>query len=116
MRIYELIIDAYGCNPKLINNEKFLLKIIENSAKSVNAKVIKKNVYKYKPRGVSIVLFLAESYISIYTWPEFKYATIGIFLCNEKIDPFKVWCLIRKELKPRKIKLKKILHIIKNYS
>jgi S-adenosylmethionine decarboxylase proenzyme len=114
MKILELVIDAYGCDSTILNDKKILLRILKESAKKVGAKIIKDNFYKYKPQGISIVLFLAESYISIYTWPEFEYATIGIFLCNEKMDPFKAWEIIKGKIKPKSFKLKRILHLIPN--
>ena len=112
MKILELVIDAYGCDSTILNNKKILLRTLKESAKKVGAKVIKENFYKYEPQGISIVLFLAESYISIYTWPEFGYATIGIFLCNERMDPFKVWKIIKEKIRPKSFKLRRILHLI----
>ncbi|MEM5831005.1 MAG: adenosylmethionine decarboxylase [Candidatus Aenigmatarchaeota archaeon] len=114
MKVVQLIIDAHGCTSHILNNEKLLLKILKNSVKLVNAKIVKENVYKYKPYGVSITLFLAETHISIFTWPEFKYATIEIFLCNEKMNPLKVWKFIKKKIKPKKFKLRKFVHLIGN--
>lgn len=114
MKITELIIDAYGCDSNALNDEKFLLTALRKSAKAVNAKIRRENVYKYNQQGVSIVLFLAETHITIFTWPEFRYATIGIFLCNEKMDPLKAWHVIKEKIKPQKAKLRRIPHFVEN--
>jgi len=113
MKIQELHIDAYGCKCDL-NSSKLLLPLFLKAAKSVNAKVLKKITYHYKPYGLTLILLLAESHISLFTWPEFNYAAVEIFLCNDKMDPFEVWNIIKKTLSPKKITLKKIERNIRN--
>lgn len=105
MKIKELRIDAYGCKCDL-NDSKLLLSTLLKAAKSIDAKVVKKIVYHYKPYGLSIVLLLAETHASVFTWPEFDYAAIEIFLCNEKMNPHKFWEIVEKVLMPKKIKIK----------
>jgi len=111
MKIKELFIDAYSCEGNL-NNTKIILKSVLKAAKLVNAKVVKTLVYNYKPYGVSVVVLLAETHISIYTWPEYRYASVEIFLCNEKMDANLAWKEIEKALLPKKISKKKILRNI----
>lgn len=67
------------------------------SAKSIHAytsKLIKKYglhelgnfFYTYDTRGVTGVICLAESHISIHTWPEKNYVTLDVFVCNYHFD------------------------------
>jgi S-adenosylmethionine decarboxylase len=112
MKIRELHIDAYGCKCDL-DNSKLLLSTFVQAVKSINAKIVKKVVYHYKPCGLTIVLLLAESHASLFTWPEVNYAAVDIFLCNEKMDPYKCWKIIKEILKPKKIKIKEILREVK---
>lgn len=108
MKITELHIDAYKCQCNL-DDSKTLLPALIRAAKSVNAKIVKKVTFHYKPQGLTIVLLLAETHLSLFTWPEFDYAAIEIFLCNDKMNPFKVWGIIKKTLNPKKITIKKIV-------
>ncbi|MEM5793676.1 MAG: adenosylmethionine decarboxylase [Candidatus Aenigmatarchaeota archaeon] len=112
MKIKELLIDAYNCSGNL-NNSRLLLSILIKSAKKVGAKVVNWLVHNYKPFGVSVVVLLAESHVSVYTWPEYKYAAIEIFLCNEKMNPELVWKNIKKYIRPKKYFIKKVYRSVK---
>lgn len=112
MRIKSLHIDAYKCECNL-NDSKLLLAAFIKAAKSINAKIVKEIVYKYKPQGISIVLLLAETHASVFTWPEFDYAAVEIFLCNENMDPYIFLGVIKDILKPEKICIKELVREVK---
>ena len=112
MKVHELIIDFYECGSDL-NNKEFLLKTCMMSIKKVKAHIVNQLSHSYNPQGISIFLLLAESHIHLETWPEFDYATLNIFLCNEKMDPKKVLSIFKKELKPKRIIKKEFVHLIK---
>ena len=44
-------------------------------------------LHQFKPFGVSGVAVLAESHISIHTWPEKSYAALDIFVCGKNANP-----------------------------
>jgi len=112
MKIKELVIDAFGCKANL-NNSKLLHNTMLKASKLVSAKVVKSFIYKYKPHDLSIIVLLAESHISIYTWPEYGYASIEIFLCNDKMDPYKALNEIKKRLEPSRLSVKEVVKNIK---
>jgi len=111
MKVRELHIDAYDCKCNL-NDSKLLLPILVRAAKKSKFKVVKKIVYHYKPYGLTIVLLLAETHASLFTWPELGYAAVEIFLCNEKKNPYKFWKIIKKALMPKRVKIKEIVRNI----
>ena len=113
MKIIELIIDAFSCSADL-NNPELLEKILCEASSKVRAKVVKMFKHSYTPIGVSVILLLAESHISIYTWPEYNYAAIEIFLCNEQMDPNIVWQHIRAFLRPKSSRTKKFVRSIES--
>ena len=68
-------------DPHVIGNS------LETAALDAGATVLHKHFYSFGPgQGVSGVLVLAESHISIHTWPSRKFASIDIFMCG-KCDP-----------------------------
>jgi len=111
LKIKELIIDLYGCEGDL-NNEKFLCETLETAAKRVDAKIIQRIMQRFSPTGVSVILILAETHISIHTWPEYRYAALDIFICGEGKDPEKAWIAIKEALKPKNFRTKKIERIV----
>jgi S-adenosylmethionine decarboxylase proenzyme len=44
--------------------------------------------HRYNPQGVSGVVVIAESHLSIHTWPEYGYAAVDFFTCGETVDPY----------------------------
>jgi S-adenosylmethionine decarboxylase len=107
LEINELLVDLYGCKGNL-NDERFLCETLEAAAKSVNAKIIKRIKQRFSPTGVTVILILAETHISIHTWPEHNYAALDIFICGEGKSAEPAWEVVRKALKPASFKMNKL--------
>ena len=58
--------------------------------------------------GVTGVALLAESHISIHTWPERQFAAFDVFMCGNA-QPDKAVEHLREVFKPEKVKIKEIL-------
>ena len=81
------LLELYECNNKKLNDESFLRCLINNSAKLAKAKVLNLISYKFEPYGVTAIALLAESHLSIHTWPESNYAAVDIFTCGANMKP-----------------------------
>ena len=42
---------------------------------------------KFEPQGVTAIALLAESHLSIHTWPEAQYSAVDIFTCGQNMKP-----------------------------
>ena len=82
-----LLLELYGCNPQKLNDELYLRCAINNSAKLAKASVINLISNKFEPYGVTAIALLAESHLSIHTWPESSYAAVDIFTCGVNMCP-----------------------------
>jgi S-adenosylmethionine decarboxylase len=58
-------------------------------------------------RGITGVALLAESHISIHTWPESGYAALDLFMCGPACDPSKALAALEEELNPRVVKVRR---------
>jgi S-adenosylmethionine decarboxylase len=58
-------------------------------------------------RGVTGVALLAESHISIHTWPERRYAALDIFMCGRASDPQKALDALRDSLQPGSVRVRR---------
>lgn len=45
--------------------------------------VIKKFKHNFNPIGLSLIYILAESHISVHTWPEYNYMSIDLYTCGK---------------------------------
>jgi S-adenosylmethionine decarboxylase len=84
---YHYIVEASGCNPEIISSVKEVREILVRSAEIAGAQVRAESFYQFPPQGVSGVVVISESHISIHTWPENGYAAIDIYTCGSEVEP-----------------------------
>jgi S-adenosylmethionine decarboxylase len=98
-----LLVDLWGaCN--LCDPEKIEAALRE-AAEAANATVLHTHFHHFGPDGgVSGVIVLAESHISIHTWPERDFAAIDIFMCGS-CDPYRSLPMIKAAFSPASIHL-----------
>lgn len=82
-----LLLELYRCDFEKINDESFLRCTLNRAAKLANATVLNLISNKFEPQGVTAIALLAESHISIHTWPESNYSAVDIFTCGQKMMP-----------------------------
>ena len=82
-----LLLELYRCDYEKLNDESFLRCTLNNAAKLANAKVLNLISNKFEPQGVTAIALLAESHLSIHTWPEVNYSAVDIFTCGQNMEP-----------------------------
>ena len=93
------IVEFNDCKEAKINNSDFVRKIFLEAAKLGNATIVNECFHEFSPYGITGVLVIAESHISIHTWPEYKYAAVDIFSCGNKVDYNKIIDYLKDKLK-----------------
>ena len=83
------LLELYRCDYEKLNDESFLRCTLNKAAKLANAKVLNLISNKFEPQGVTAIALLAESHLSIHTWPEARYSAIDIFTCGQNMQPEK---------------------------
>ena len=81
------LLELYRCDYGKLNDESFLRCTLNNAAKLANATVLNLISNKFEPQGVTAIALLAESHLSIHTWPEAKYSAVDIFTCGQNMQP-----------------------------
>ena len=81
------LLELYRCDYEKLNDESFLRCTLNNAAKIANATVLNLISYKFNPQGVTVIALLAESHLSIHTWPEAQYSAVDIFTCGQNMKP-----------------------------
>ena len=76
-----------GCNREVLNNRYIVEQSVSTAAKVSNSILLGINSHKFEPQGVTCVGLLAESHISVHTWPELGIAVCDVFTCGSKCKP-----------------------------
>ncbi len=102
------ILELYQCDHARLNDEAFIRTTITLSAKIAGATLINLVTHSFKPQGVTGLALLAESHISIHTWPEIGYAAIDVFTCGDHTMPEKACKQLFKDFLAKNFSFKNI--------
>lgn len=75
---------------------------LHEAIEAAGATLLHMHLHPFEPDGVSGVAVLAESHISIHTWPERGYAALDVFMCGDA-EPEKAVEVLRRRFAPRRI-------------
>lgn len=84
-----LLIELQDCNSEVLNDLAFVKEAMITAAVDCGAVVLGDSFHRFSPQGVSGVVIIAESHLSIHTWPEYGYAAVDIFTCGTAVVPEK---------------------------
>ena len=102
------ILELYQCDRAKLNDEAFIRTTMTSSAKIAGATLINLVTHSFKPQGVTGLALLAESHISIHTWPEIGYAAIDVFTCGDHTMPEKACKLLAKDFEAKNFAFRNI--------
>jgi S-adenosylmethionine decarboxylase len=95
-----LIIDLYGA--QRLDDIDYIEATLRRCVTAAKATLLHIHLHHFQPSGVSGVAVLAESHISIHTWPEAGYAALDVFMCG-KANPDACVPVLREAFKAKKV-------------
>jgi S-adenosylmethionine decarboxylase proenzyme len=104
-----LLVELDGCNQDRLDDIDYIEKLMIFAAQKAGATVLGSQFHKFEPQGVSGVVVLAESHLSIHTWPEYRFASCDLFTCGEQVDPYNAAIELTIGLDSKSTQTKKIL-------
>lgn len=99
----QILVEYYDCDSNKINDVEFIESSFLAATKASGATIISHNFHKFSPHGVSGMVVIAESHISIHSWPEYNYAAVDIFTCGDTIDPWVIQEYLKEALESNNI-------------
>jgi S-adenosylmethionine decarboxylase len=104
-----LLCELSGCNRETLMSAEAVRRALESAAAAARATILNAYVHPFGPSGatgnagmgVSGVLCLAESHISIHTWPEHAYAAADIYTCGDATQPHAAIQVLAQALEAR---------------
>ncbi|MBF2067468.1 MAG: adenosylmethionine decarboxylase [Calothrix sp. C42_A2020_038] len=102
------ILELYNCPMDLLNDIEFIKQTLEEAAKTARSTLLHRIAHQFHPQGVTALALLAESHISIHTWPENGYLAADVFTCGEHAKPVEACQYIARAFKSGKHLLMKL--------
>ena len=81
-----VLLELRDCDPRQLDNLPFIRETLLTAAEEVGATVLGDNFHHFSPQGVTGIIAIAESHLSIHTWPEYGYAAVDLFTCGESFQ------------------------------
>jgi S-adenosylmethionine decarboxylase len=103
-----LLAELSGCRKQILEDLSGLEEILNEAARRSGATIVKSVFHRYNPQGLSGIVVIAESHISIHTWPEYEYAAVDCFTCGTKVDPDVALDYIRESLESASMQVRQL--------
>ena len=102
-----LLVDLWGATR--LDDIAFIRETFEDAIEAAGATLLHIHLHHFTPNdGVSGVAVLAESHISIHTWPENGYAALDVFMCGDA-DPQKAVPVLERAFRPDRLTVNEVL-------
>ena len=98
-----LIVDMWGA--KRLDDMAHIETVLRDCVTASGATLLHIHLHFFtENNGVSGVAVLAESHISIHSWPEHGYAAVDVFMCSET-EPHRALDVLRAAFRPERIEI-----------
>jgi S-adenosylmethionine decarboxylase len=101
-----LIIDLHGA--KRLNDIEHIEVTLRRCVEAARATLLHIHLHHFQPSGVSGVAVLAESHISIHTWPDAGYAALDVFMCGSA-EPDNCIPVLREAFSAKRVDVNELL-------
>jgi S-adenosylmethionine decarboxylase proenzyme len=95
----QILVEFYVCDPEVLNDRAQIRDIMLKGVRRSSATIVDHSFHNFSPHGVSGVIVIAESHVTIHTWPEYGYAAVDIFTCGAEIDPWIIQSYLERHLR-----------------
>lgn len=102
------LLELFGCPAELLDDPEFIARALREAAENAGATWLGQLHHRFAPKGVTCIGLLAESHISIHTWPEKGYAAVDVFTCGDAAMPEHACELIATEMRAARSTLARI--------
>ena len=97
-----ILVEYYDCDTNVLDDTSRIEEILMNGTRASGATIVSQEFHHFSPHGVSGMVVIAESHVSVHTWPEYGYAAVDIFTCGDTIDPWVIQDYIKEKLESGK--------------
>jgi S-adenosylmethionine decarboxylase len=84
---HHYVAEASGCDASIIGRVETVEGILTRAAEVAGVTIWAISFHRFAPNGVSGVIVISESHLSVHTWPEHGYVALDIFTCGDDAKP-----------------------------
>lgn len=84
--IRHIILELNDCPFDVLNNLEGMETLLVRVAQAMNTEIMADVSHHFEPYGITAVLIVGASHLSIHTWPEFGYAALDMVVCTDDFD------------------------------
>lgn len=101
-----IIAEFFGCSH--LNDLPVIREALIGAANACGATILGTHFHTFEPQGLTGYVLLAESHISVHTWPEYGYAAVDVYTCG-LMETEKAVEHLREILKADRVEANKIM-------
>lgn len=109
-----ILADFYECRSEELDNVPLIRRYMHEAAVKSRATIVEECFHRFEPHGVSGVVVIQESHLTIHTWPEHRYASIDLFTCGWRIDPWAAFDYLKETLRCDNVEYRDLSRGIRN--
>lgn len=91
-----------------LDDEARIQRAFRDCVDECGATLLHIHTHKFSPQGVSGVAVLAESHISVHTWPEIGYGAFDVFMCGDA-DPWRAVDVLKTAFGTGDVRVRELL-------
>jgi len=95
--------NLHGCPKELLEKVDIVRDILKKTVSEANFNPVGETFHQFEPYGVTGIILLAESHVSVHTWPEKNFVAVDIFTCGKEGNAELGFEILCKYFKPEKI-------------
>jgi S-adenosylmethionine decarboxylase len=97
------VVNGFG-----LDDEARIQSAFREIVETCGATLLHIHTHKFSPQGVSGVAVLAESHISVHTWPEIGYGAFDVFMCGDA-EPWRAIDVLKRAFATDDVRVKELL-------
>ncbi len=97
------LLEYYDCDPAALKRAREVKSLLCGAVRQGGGKIVKALFHNFSPYGVSGVVVITESHVTIHTWPEHAYAAVDIFSCSARLDHAAIRARLKRALSARRV-------------
>lgn len=97
------LLEFYDCDPVLLKRSRDVKRVLCASVRHGGGTIVKALFHNFNPYGVSGVVVITESHVTIHTWPEHAYAAVDIFSRSKSLNHRAIRDVLKRRLSSKRV-------------